>query len=361
MSVRREVCSVHQWRRDSSPLSGETQEALTIATAQLSDSGAAFDVVVANASTSQTSDVAVLTVRAPESLAWSGQTNSDWDTTTGNWLNLTSSQVAAYGPGDSVLFDSRGSSAPAVNLPGPVAPGEVLVNAATDYTLTATNGLGIFGNARLSKAGAGTLVLDANCPYSGSTDIEAGVLQVGAGNARGSIGAGPITNNSGLVFNRTGSLLLSNTISGSGSFTNITGNVTLSGTNTCSGPVTLNGGAWRLASPSALGYPNKIRAPPLLATGPDQPAALTWEAAFRLRWRVMVWVTSVPLWSAAPAQTQLLGPWSLKEVPWMGAAVFKSKPMGAGGIESSGGYHSRWFVRQVAGAGQRQRPSDLDV
>lgn len=52
----------YQWRRNGSPIAGATGAAYTLAQAELSDDGAAFDVVVSNDQGSATSDAATLTV-----------------------------------------------------------------------------------------------------------------------------------------------------------------------------------------------------------------------------------------------------------------------------------------------------------
>ena len=247
-----------QWRRGGSPMTGETQSVLTLPALQLIDSGAAFDVVVTNSFSSKTSEVAVLTVRTPENLAWLGQASSIWNTTDANWLNLGNSQVVAYAPGDHVLFDSRGSGVPTVTIPELATPNSVTVSADTTYTLTSTTGGGIAGHASLSKTGTGTLVLDTDCSYSGPTSIEQGVLQVGSGSGRGSLGTGLVTNHTALVFNRAGSSSVPGAISGEGSFTNLAGTVVVSGNNTCSGSVVVLGGVWSLAGPTALGNTTNV-------------------------------------------------------------------------------------------------------
>ncbi len=56
----------YQWRRDGTPLSGQTGNALDLATVTTADSGAVFDVIVSNDSTSFTSRPAFLTVTSPK-------------------------------------------------------------------------------------------------------------------------------------------------------------------------------------------------------------------------------------------------------------------------------------------------------
>jgi autotransporter-associated beta strand protein len=77
----------------------------------------------------------------------------------------------------------------------------------------------IGGSSSLTKAGVGALVLTAPNTYSGPTIINAGTLRVGNGGASGTLGTGNVTNNGGagaLVFNRTDTLLVTNTIVGNG-------------------------------------------------------------------------------------------------------------------------------------------------
>lgn len=71
------------------------------------------------------------------------------------------------------------------------------------------------------KAGAGTLVLAANCSYSGTTNITGGTLQVGTGGSSGSLGSGDVSIASGanLTFNRGDTLTTSQNFSGDGSIT----------------------------------------------------------------------------------------------------------------------------------------------
>jgi len=53
----------YQWRRDGNAIAGATQATFTLASAQPTDSGAAFDVQVSNTFGSVTSSDAILTVQ----------------------------------------------------------------------------------------------------------------------------------------------------------------------------------------------------------------------------------------------------------------------------------------------------------
>jgi fibronectin-binding autotransporter adhesin len=89
----------------------------------------------------------------------------------------------------------------------------------------------------------GTLTLSGANTYSGGTTISGGTLQVGAGGAGGSLGTGPVTDNSALVFNRSDTVVFTNIFGGSGSVAqNGSGTLTLSGASTYTGATTLGNG-----------------------------------------------------------------------------------------------------------------------
>ena len=108
---------------------------------------------------------------------------------------------------------------------------------------------------RLVKIGAGTVTLGGNNTYSGPALISNGTLQVGAGGTSGTLGAGIVTNNGALVFNRSDtSYVVSNSIAGTGSLTQVgTGRTTLFTNNTYSGGTTLSNGALSISADSNLG------------------------------------------------------------------------------------------------------------
>lgn len=102
-----------------------------------------------------------------------------------------------------------------------------------------TGGVVIVGGT-LSRGGSGTIQLGAG-----------GMLQIGIGSATGGLGT-DLVNDGALVFNRAGSAVVSNSISGTGSLTLAgSGSLTFSGTNTHSGPTAVNAGA--LVVTGALG------------------------------------------------------------------------------------------------------------
>jgi fibronectin-binding autotransporter adhesin len=113
------------------------------------------------------------------------------------------------------------------------------------------------GATSLVKSGAGKWVLTGTNTYTGATTISAGTLQVGAGGTLGTIAsASPIANSGTLVFDRSDSPAVSNTISGSGSVVHRgTGSLALSGANSFAGgtQVAASAGTLLINGVTALG------------------------------------------------------------------------------------------------------------
>jgi len=106
----------------------------------------------------------------------------------------------------------------------------------------------------LIKNGSGTLILTGNNSYGGTTTISAGTLQIGGGGTSGSLGTGEVVADAALVFNRSDSLTVSNTISGSGFLVqNGSGLLMLTGNNTYSGGTVVNSGTLAINHASAIG------------------------------------------------------------------------------------------------------------
>lgn len=99
------------------------------------------------------------------------------------------------------------------------------------------------GVGSIEKIGLGTLILEANNTYAGTTTISGGTLRIGNASANGTTGAGAIINNATLAVHRSNAYTLSNNISGTGNvdFTGA-GTTTLSGTNTYTGATNITAG-----------------------------------------------------------------------------------------------------------------------
>ena len=246
----------YQWYHDATLLNAQTNRTLLLTAVKPADAGI-YTVYVTN-SLGYTNAAASLKVTTPPALVWTGVNNADWDLLTTNWLDTASSADAAFSQNDYVLFDSRGSAQPTVNLTQELIPNAIVVSADTDYTLTsfALNG-SLSGIAALTKSGAGKLILDVTNNLTGPVLIQSGTLQVGNSDTAGTLGSGPITNNSILSFTRADGTGLPNTIHGPGTLSfDGYGSVTLQASNDYSGLTLINAGIVYLQNGAGLGSTN---------------------------------------------------------------------------------------------------------
>jgi autotransporter-associated beta strand protein len=122
---------------------------------------------------------------------------------------------------------------------GPVTDNGLLVFNRTD-TVTVSNSISGIGS--LTQLGTGTTILTGANSYTNTT-ITAGTLQVGNGGTSGSLGSGPVADNSVLKFNRSDAIVVNNTISGTGSLNQSgSGRTAITGSNTYSGGTTVTAG-----------------------------------------------------------------------------------------------------------------------
>ncbi|MFG1404300.1 beta strand repeat-containing protein, partial [Xanthobacter sediminis] len=104
------------------------------------------------------------------------------------------------------------------------------------------------GAGALVQQGAGTLVLRGANTYTGGTTVAAGTLQVGAGDAGGSIvGDVAVAAGATLAFNRTGTVVFDGVISGAGALAQLgPGTLELSAGGTYTGATTVSAGTLAL-------------------------------------------------------------------------------------------------------------------
>ena len=153
-------------------------------------------------------------------------------------LKLTSGGLIGNTTGAISGGTLEGSSGTA-GAPGTPGPGELIIITPANLTIgsvIANNG----GATGLTKAGPGTLTLTGSNTYSGATTIGAGTLQVGG---TGTLGTGPVTDDSALLFNPSGVSTFGGVISGFGSLTKYGGGaLVLSGSNDYTGGTMVDAG-----------------------------------------------------------------------------------------------------------------------
>jgi len=181
----------------------ETNGGYTILTYAGSLSGGASNFVAANAGNrfaytfddSVPGEIRVHVSGAPAPLVWQGGALGNlWDIGgTTNWLNAGNSD--AFFQGDAVMFDPSGSTAPALNLSGIVAPASVTVSNTTGYTFTGSGRIG--GNTTITKQGAGTLTLVTSNDFGGLTFVQDGKLILGNAAALGLTNVGTTVSGTG--------------------------------------------------------------------------------------------------------------------------------------------------------------------
>lgn len=126
------------------------------------------------------------------------------------------------------------------------APGTRLTTgSSTDTTYSGV----IVGAGGLVKQGTGTFTLTGENTYVGTTTINEGSLRIGAGGTTGTLGSGKVLNESALLFERSNSFTVANTISGTGSLTQAgDGILILTGEHTYTGSTFVEAGTLALQS-----------------------------------------------------------------------------------------------------------------
>ena len=110
------------------------------------------------------------------------------------------------------------------------------------------------GITTLAKNDGGTWVLTGNHSYTGSTNVNAGILSIGGGGTTGSIVSAIVNNDGTLAFNRSDSLTYGGTIVGAGGVQqNGAGTTILTGDSIYTGGTTISAGTLQLGNGGASG------------------------------------------------------------------------------------------------------------
>jgi autotransporter-associated beta strand protein len=204
-------------------------------------------------------------------------TNNLAGTTDANKLNFSGTGAATSVvnvSGNALRLVRNGILSPAITFSG--ATTGYRYNIANDIVLNDDvnlNGSGsgtfvlngaITGNGGITRTGTpSTLILAGNNSYAGATSITAGTLQIGNDGATGTLGNGPVSIASGatLRFDRTGSVLVSNDITGAGRVivngATSSDVVSLGGDNDFTGEVRVDNGSLRVTDARQLGIGTK--------------------------------------------------------------------------------------------------------
>jgi fibronectin-binding autotransporter adhesin len=123
-------------------------------------------------------------------LKWTGATDTTWDSTVTNWVDLNGSAPSLFFSGDNILMDDTASL------------GNLIIGAGVNvYPANITNnsdgiGFGITGAGKISgsasivKLGSSTLTIATANDFTGAVDIQNGVLKTSTGTALGSTTTG---------------------------------------------------------------------------------------------------------------------------------------------------------------------------
>ncbi len=197
---------------------------------------------------------------------WTGATSAIWDGATQNWVLATGGTPTNYQAGDAVLFDDSATGQTTIDVSTGFSPSSVTFNnAAKTYTLSGLGG--IEGTTGLTKKGNGRVILATTNTYTGITDVQAGVLQVGDG-ITGSIAGTTVTVAAGaaLELNVPAFGTFAVQTSGAGEVRTIGSNSFTIGDNVLSGPLGLRI-AGDLGQTISVGNQPLFTGPTVIASG----------------------------------------------------------------------------------------------
>ncbi|HXS67358.1 MAG TPA: autotransporter-associated beta strand repeat-containing protein, partial [Candidatus Polarisedimenticolia bacterium] len=124
------------------------------------------------------------------SLVWSSTGDTNWDSVTTNWTDLSSHNPSLFFSGDTVVLDDTAAAA-TLGIPANVAVYPTTISNISDGVNFTINGPGkISGSANIVKTGMSTLTIATPNDFTGTVDIQNGVLSVANHTALGSTSVG---------------------------------------------------------------------------------------------------------------------------------------------------------------------------
>lgn len=133
-------------------------------------------------------------------LKWSSTSSGVWDSITTNWTDLGLSAPSLFFSGDSVLLDDTAGVTTGLTIaPGLAVYPAAITNMSDANNFTISGAGKISGAASIVKAGASTLTISTPNDFSGTVDIQGGILKVGNATALGNITGGTLVESNATV------------------------------------------------------------------------------------------------------------------------------------------------------------------
>lgn len=174
-------------------------------------------------------------------------------------LTVTNAAAAAITTGGILVTPNVGANTSTITGAGAISSGtnaELFIqqyNPLGDLVLTNIGGT----NTIITKAGGGRAIITNDMAGTGTTFIDAGILQLGTGvggGTTGLFGSGAVTDNGIIAMNRSNTVTINNAISGFGGIQQIgTGRTILGGGSSFTGRVNIASGILEITNAGALG------------------------------------------------------------------------------------------------------------
>jgi len=153
-------------------------------------------------------------------LKWNSVSDPAWDSITANWLNLNNSSPAVFFAGDTALLDDTAGLTTGITIAaGTSVFPSVITNNSANNSFTISGAGKISGTASIVKLNSSTLGIGTANNFSGTVDVQAGVLRTDNDTALGTT-VGGTTIETGATLDINGHNLGGEpvTVSGSGVF-----------------------------------------------------------------------------------------------------------------------------------------------